>query len=241
MGTVTPGLKTIADAANIRRRIYVAFEAAEREADTEQRTALLTFVVVGGGPTGVELAGALSEIAKHTLKRDFRHINPEDSRILIVEAAPHVLAHYPEELSRRAVAKIRDLGIEVLTDTKVTEITPDHVRLATIDGETIVPSKTVLWGAGVQANPLGRKLAAAAGIETDRARARSGHQTAEPGGSSKRFRDRGHRIVSRRGRKTAARVGTSRDQARNIRCKLDLRSNQRPDNRQENRQCVQVP
>ena len=166
---LAPGLKTIADAANIRRRIYVAFEAAEREADTEQRNALLTFVVVGGGPTGVELAGALSEIAKHTLKRDFRHISPEDSRILIVEAAPHVLAHYPEELSRRAVAKIRDLGIEVLTDTKVTEITPDHVRLATIDGETIVPSKTVLWGAGVQANPLGRKLAAAAGIETDRA------------------------------------------------------------------------
>ncbi len=166
---LAPGLKTIAEAANIRHRVYVAFEAAERETDAQERQALLTFVIVGGGATGVELAGALSEIAKHTLKYDFRHINPEDARILIVEAAPHVLAHYPEELCNRAAEKIRKLGVEVHTHTKVTEITSEHVCLATADGETIVPTRTVLWGAGVQANPLGKKLAVACGLETDRA------------------------------------------------------------------------
>ncbi|MEZ6136718.1 MAG: NAD(P)/FAD-dependent oxidoreductase [Pirellulaceae bacterium] len=167
--SLAPGLKTLADAARIRRRIFLAFEAAEREPDAELRKALLTFIVVGGGPTGVELAGALSEIARHTLKNDFRHINPEDSRILVVEAAPHILAHYPEELCKRAAEKVRSLGIEVHTHTKVTEITPDHVRLATADGELDVPTKTVLWGAGVQASPLGKQLAAACGLETDRA------------------------------------------------------------------------
>lgn len=167
--SVAPGLKTIADAAEIRRRVYVAFENAERETDLEERKALLTFVVVGGGPTGIELAGALSEIAKHTLKHEFRCINPQDARVLVIEAAPRILAHYPEELSKRAAEKVRSLGIEVHTHTKVTEITPDHVRLATADGETIVPTKTVLWGAGVKANPLGKKLAGACGIETDRA------------------------------------------------------------------------
>ncbi|QDV85865.1 NAD(P)/FAD-dependent oxidoreductase [Planctomycetes bacterium TBK1r] len=166
---VAPGLKTLADATRIRKRIYLAFEAAERETDEELRKALLTFVVVGGGPTGVELAGALSEIAAHTLKHDFRHINPEDSRILVIEAAPHILAHYPEELCKRAAEKVRSLGIEVHTHTKVTEITPDQVRLATADEETVVLTKTVLWGAGVQASPLGKKLAAACGLETDRA------------------------------------------------------------------------
>ena len=102
-----PGLKTITDAAEIRRKIYIAFEAAERERDLETRKAMLTFVVVGGGPTGVELAGALAEIAQHTLKYDFRHINPEDARIMIVEAAPHILSHYPEDLCRRAADKVR--------------------------------------------------------------------------------------------------------------------------------------
>jgi NADH dehydrogenase len=166
---LAPGLKTIADAANIRRRIYLAFEAAERETDASERQALLTFVVVGGGPTGVELAGALADIADHTLKNDFRHINPEDARILIVEASPHVLAHYPEELCLRAAEKLRSLGIEVHTHTKVTEITNVQVRLTTGEEETIVRTRTVLWGAGVRANPLGKKLAAACGIETDRA------------------------------------------------------------------------
>ncbi len=166
---LAPGLKTITDATNIRRRIYLAFEAAERETDPDQRKALMTFVVVGGGPTGVELAGALSEIADHTLRHDFRHINPEDARIMIVEAAPHVLGHYPQQLCRRAEDKIRAMGIEVHTNTKLVEITSEHVRLATAEGETDVPARTVLWGAGVRANPLGKKLAAACGIDTDRA------------------------------------------------------------------------
>ena len=155
--------------SNIRRRIYLAFEAAERETDAEIRKQLMTFVIVGGGPTGVELAGALSEIARHTLKYDFRHINPEDARILIVEAAEHVLGHYPEDLCLRAEEKIRTLGITVHTRTKVIDITEDHVRLATAEGETTVPTRTVLWAAGVQASPLGKKVATACGVETDRA------------------------------------------------------------------------
>lgn len=165
---VAPGLKSLADARNIRRRIYWAFEAAEYEQNVERRTALLTFVVVGGGPTGVELAGALAEISRHTLKHDFRHIKPEEARILIVEAAPHVLAHYPEDLCVQAANKIRGLGIEVHTSTKVTEITDSHVRLMSGDSEILIPTRTVLWGAGVKANPLGQKLAEAALVQTDR-------------------------------------------------------------------------
>ncbi|WFB37637.1 NAD(P)/FAD-dependent oxidoreductase [Kiritimatiellota bacterium B12222] len=164
-----PGLKTITDATEIRRRIYIAFEAAEREPDPEICKAMLTFVVVGGGPTGVELAGALSDIARHTLTHDFRHIKPKDARIMIVEAAPHILAHYPDDLSARAAEKVRKLGIEVHTHTKVTEVTEDEVRLSGPEGECVVATNTVLWGAGVHANPLGKKIGDALGIETDRA------------------------------------------------------------------------
>ena len=166
---LAPGLKTIDDATSIRKRIYLAFEAAEREPLAKVREELMTFVVVGGGPTGVELAGAISEIAVHTLRNDFRHIDPEDARILLVEAAPHVLAHYPDELCQRAEEKIRSLGIEVHTHTKVVDIAEDHVTLETAEGELTVATRTVLWGAGVQANPLGKKLAASCGVETDRA------------------------------------------------------------------------
>ncbi|TWU50659.1 NADH dehydrogenase-like protein YjlD [Rubripirellula tenax] len=163
-----PGLKTISDAADIRGRIYVAFEAAEREPDPEIRKSLMTFVVVGGGPTGVELAGALAEIARHTLKRDFRHIRPQDARIIIVEAAPRILSHYPDDLCEQAIKKVRSLGIEVMIDTKVTDINDTAVHLSTPNGDTVVRTKTVLWGAGVQANPLGRLLADDAGVTTDR-------------------------------------------------------------------------
>ncbi|QDT04609.1 NADH dehydrogenase-like protein [Rubripirellula lacrimiformis] len=163
-----PGLKTIADATNIRRRIYLAFEAAERQPDAAIRQKLLTFVVVGAGPTGVELAGALAEIAEHTLKNDFRKINPSETRIVIVEAAPHVLAHYPPELCLRAAEKIRSLGIEVRTHTKVVDVTADHVRLECDGKQEVIETETVLWGAGVAANPLGRKLATACKVEPDR-------------------------------------------------------------------------
>jgi NADH dehydrogenase len=164
-----PGLKTLEQATEIRRRILTAFEEAEREADLEQRRALLTFTVIGGGPTGVELAGAISEIARHTLAHDFRHINPADARVVLVEAGPRVLAQFPEELSQRGAKKIRDLGIELLTGHKVVDIQADRVSLLSAEGTIELRTRTVLWGAGVQANPLARKLADAIGAKCDNA------------------------------------------------------------------------
>ena len=164
-----PGLKTLEQATEIRRRILTAFEEAEREADLEQRRALLTFTVIGGGPTGVELAGAISEIARHTLAYDFRHINPADARVVLVEAGPRVLAQFPEELSQRGTKKIRDLGIELLTGHKVVDIQADRVSLLSAEGTIELRTRTVLWGAGVQANPLARKLADAIGAKCDNA------------------------------------------------------------------------
>jgi NADH:ubiquinone reductase (H+-translocating) len=164
-----PGLKTIHDATRIRSRIYAAFEAAERETDLEIRRQLMTFIIVGGGPTGVELAGALSEIATHTLKYDFRHINPADARILLVEASEHVLGNYPPSLCAKAEEKIRSLGIEVHTKSKVTDIDSDRIHISTPQGEVTIPTRTVLWAAGVKANPLGAKVATACGVSPDRA------------------------------------------------------------------------
>ena len=163
-----PGLKTINDATEIRRRIYSAFEAAERETDAAERAALMTFVVVGGGPTGVELAGALSEIAQHTLKRDFRKIKPSDARILLVEANRKVLGHYPDELCEKAARKIERLGIEIHIETRVTDIKGDSVLLETSNGENQISTHTVLWAAGVKANPLGAIVAQQCGVDTDR-------------------------------------------------------------------------
>jgi len=167
--SLAPGLKTLQDATSIRRKVFLAFEAAEREQDPKIREQMMTFVVVGGGPTGVELAGALSEIARHTIRNDFRHIHPEDARIMIVEAAEHVLAHYPPELCGRAAEKIRALGIEIHTSTRVTGITEDQVHLLSDEGEQVIGTQTVLWAAGVHASPLGSKLATACGLDTDRA------------------------------------------------------------------------
>lgn len=164
-----PGLKTLQDATAIRRKVFLAFEAAERERDPKVREQMMTFVVVGGGPTGVELAGALSEIARHTIRNDFRHIHPEDARIVIVEAAEHVLAHYPEDLCQRAARTIRDLGIEIHTKTRVTGITEDEVCLSSEEGDQVIGTQTVLWAAGVHGSPLGSRLASACGVETDRA------------------------------------------------------------------------
>ena len=167
--SVAPGLKTLQDATSIRRKVFLAFEAAERERDPKIREQMMTFVVVGGGPTGVELAGALSEIARHTIRNDFRHIHPEDARIVVVEAAEHVLAHYPPELCKRAADKIRELGIEIHTQTRVTHVTEEEVHLSSADGEQVIRTQTVLWAAGVHGSPLGSKLAKACGVETDRA------------------------------------------------------------------------
>ena len=152
-----PGLKTIEDAVEIRRRILLAFERAEHEVDPVARRALLTFVVVGGGPTGVELAGALAEIARHTLAADFRRIDPESSRVVLVEAAPDVLPAYAPPLRSSARRQLERLGVEVRIGARVTAIDSGGVN---VGGERIA-SRTVLWGAGVSASPLGRALGAA--------------------------------------------------------------------------------
>src|SRR5438094_6896579 len=154
---LAPGLKTIEDALEIRRRVLYAYEAAERESDAARRRAWMTFVVVGAGPTGVELAGALAEVSRHTLQRDFRRINPAEARIMLLEGGPRVLPTYPPELSEKAERQLRKLGVEVLTGAKVMAIDDGGVALAT--GERI-DARTKIWGAGVTASPLGRSLGA---------------------------------------------------------------------------------
>ncbi len=151
-----PALKTVEDALEMRRRILLAFEKAEREEDESRRAALLTFVVVGGGPTGVELAGAIAEIARHAMLRDFRNINPRDTRVLLVEAGPRILPAFPEELSTKAETSLRTLGVEVRTRAPVTSIREDRV----IIGDRAVQTETVLWAAGVTASPLAATLGA---------------------------------------------------------------------------------
>jgi len=151
-----PGLKTIEDALEIRRRVLRAFEAAERETDSARQQAWLNFVVVGGGPTGVELAGALSEIARQTMIRDFRRINPSSARVILIEGVNRVLPPYPPTLSEKAAAQLRGLGVEVMTNAMVTNVSDYGVRV----GETAIPTRTVLWAAGVQASPLARTLGA---------------------------------------------------------------------------------
>ncbi len=153
---VAPGLKSIEDAIEIRRRILVAYEAAERETDPGRRKALLTFIVVGGGPTGVELAGALAEISRQTLLRDFRHIDPSSARVLLVEGGPRVLGPFPEPLSQKALEQLVRLGVEVKTGATVTHIDKSAVTI----GAERIPAHTVLWAAGVAASPLGKALGA---------------------------------------------------------------------------------
>jgi NADH dehydrogenase len=151
---LAPGLKSIEDALAIRSRVFLAFEAAERETDRARRTEWLTFVVVGGGPTGVELAGALAEIALHSLRRDFRAIDPTDARVILLEGRERVLPPYPETLSAAAERQLERLGVEVRTGALVSNIDPTGV---TFGGERI-GARTVLWGAGVAASPLARTL-----------------------------------------------------------------------------------
>ena len=155
-----PGLKSLEDALEIRRRVLLAYESAEREADGAEQRALLTFVVVGGGPTGVELAGALAEISRQTIARDFRVIDPTKARVVLVEGGPRVLASFPESLSGRARRALERIGVEVRTGTTVTRVTADAVWLG---GEQI-RARTVLWAAGVAGAPLARTL----GVELDR-------------------------------------------------------------------------
>ena len=164
-----PGLKNVEDATDMRRRILLAFEAAERETDREKIRARLTFVIVGGGPTGVELAGALGEIAHDTLLDDFRHINTKEARIILVEGAGHVLPTYPEKLSESARKQLERLGVTVRTGAFVTSVQRDGVTIKDGDRTEFIPSHTVLWAAGVQSSPLGRLLAKSTGAQIDRA------------------------------------------------------------------------
>lgn len=151
-----PGLKTLDDALTIRRRVLLAFEKAEAADTDEERAAWLHFAVVGGGPTGVELAGTLAEIARHTLRDEFRHIDPASARVRLIESGPRVLASFPEALSRKAGAQLERLGVEIATGAPVTDIDATGYRL----GDAFVPARTVLWAAGVAASPLGRLLGA---------------------------------------------------------------------------------
>ena len=149
-----PGLKTLDDALYLRRKLLLAFERAEAEPDPAKRAAWLSFAIVGGGPTGVELAGTLAEIARHTLKNEFRHINPADAKVRLVEAGPRVLSSFPEVLSLKARRQLEKLGVEVLTGTAVNHIDGQGFQL----GDTHVPARTVVWAAGVAASPLARTL-----------------------------------------------------------------------------------
>jgi NADH dehydrogenase len=155
-----PGLKSIRDALEIRYRVLVAFERAEQEHDPDEQRAQLTFVVVGGGPTGVELAGAVAELSRHALKRDFRNIDPTCARVLLVEAGPAILATYPKELQAKALEQLESLGVEVRTSTKVRNVDEHGV---VVDSEPIT-ARTVLWAAGMIGTPIARSL----GVPLDR-------------------------------------------------------------------------
>ncbi len=181
-----PGLKTLDDAFQIRRRILLAFEQAEKETDLARREAWLTFAVIGGGPTGVEMAGTLAEIARHTLAGEFRRIDPASARILLIEGSPRVLQAMPEDLSRRAQEQLEKLGVETLVNSSVTAIDaeglvikpaapattastmPNPPNMAA-DGSYRIFSRCVIWAAGVAASPLGKQLSLATGASLDRA------------------------------------------------------------------------
>jgi NADH dehydrogenase len=169
-------LKSVEEATMIRHKILLAFEAAERVCDSEQRRTWLTFVIVGAGATGVELAGALGEIALHTLKHDFRSINPADARIIVLDAGPRVLASYPEDLSKAAERALIRLSTRVRTGVTVTGVDGSGVTIKTSTGTEQIACHTVIWAAGVAVSDFGKQLAARTKAETQK----SGHIKVEP-------------------------------------------------------------
>jgi NADH dehydrogenase len=166
----------VEEATMIRHKILLAFEAAERTQDPAERTAWLTFVIVGAGATGVELGGALGEIANHTLKNDFRSIRPQDARIFVLDNAPGALSTYPEDLSHKAERSLLKLGVRVRGGVMVTEIDPEGVTLNTKSGSERLPTRTVIWAAGVTVSDFGRQLTKRTGADTDK----SGHIKVNP-------------------------------------------------------------
>lgn len=159
-----PGLKSLSDALNIRKRLLLAFEIAEREPDVARRRAWMTFVIVGGGPTGVELAGTLAEVARKTLARDFRHIDPASARIILLNSGDRILAAFPDDLSEKARRQLVRLGVQVRRNMRVTGIDAEGVTVGSGDNALRIEARTVLWAAGVQASPLARSL----GVPLDR-------------------------------------------------------------------------
>ena len=157
-----PGLKNLSDAVEIRKRMLVAFEIAEKAVDQSERDAAMTFVIVGGGPTGVEMAGAISEIARHTMTRDFRHIESAKAKVLVIEGGEHILGAYPADLAANGKRQLESIGVEVYEGLQVTNVTADGVE---VKGGRFIPARTVVWAAGNAASPLGKSL----GAPTDKA------------------------------------------------------------------------
>ena len=158
---LAPGLKSLEDAVELRRRILMAFEYAEKITDEKARREAMNFVIIGGGPTGVELAGAIAEISRHTLARDFRHINPSEARVILVEGDSRLLAAYPPDLSESARKQLTDLGVEVRTNTRATNLTEAGVQI----GDEFIPCRVKIWAAGNNASFVGKTL----GVPADRA------------------------------------------------------------------------
>jgi len=163
-----PGLKSVEEATTIRHKILYAFEVAERLDDAAQRSAWLTFVIVGAGATGVELAGAIGEIARQTLKNDFRSIHPEDAQIILLDGSPRVLTAFPEDLAQKAEKSLRKLGVQTKMGAMVKGVDPDGLNVEVNGSSQRLSAKTVIWAGGVTASPLGRLLAQRTGAETDR-------------------------------------------------------------------------
>ncbi|WP_019499282.1 NAD(P)/FAD-dependent oxidoreductase [Pseudanabaena sp. PCC 6802] len=164
-----PGLKTLEDAVEMRRRILLAFEKAEKECDPQKRRALLTFAIVGGGPTGVELAGALAELAHGTLKSDFSSIDTTETEIVLIEGTDRILPTYPADLSLEAARALKSLGVQVKTQALVTEISDKVVAVRSGDRTDYITAENILWAAGVQASSMGKVLADCTGVQLDRA------------------------------------------------------------------------
>src|SRR6202008_323627 len=163
-----PGLKSLEEATTIRHKILYAFEVAERISDPKERSAWLTFVIVGGGPTGVELSGAIGEIARQTLKNDFRSIHPQEARIILLDGAPRVLMPFSEDLAAKASRSLAKLGVEVQCGAMVKHVDGEGLTIDLNGGHQSIAAKTVIWAGGITASPLGKIVAARTKAETDK-------------------------------------------------------------------------